>query len=107
MERVSIRELKNEYVICRTLGHAWDEFHSIDPILMPYAFAYISLRCTRCQAERHDGIDKQFQVASRTYKYPPHYQSIPGEGTRPNLRAELLNRSLLLHRYTTNGKRRL
>jgi hypothetical protein len=46
------------------------------------------------------------EVVSRQYKYPPRYNTIIGEGKRPNLRGEMLRRSLLIQTYRRrrNGK---
>lgn len=105
-ERTSIDELRDEYVICRTLGHSWDDFPNAESNSewASYATAWLALRCTRCHTERFDYIGKDMEVAYRTYTYPDKYKGIPGEGTRPNLRGELLKRSILIHSFNTNGK---
>jgi hypothetical protein len=108
-DRVSITELRDEYVICRALGHAWDENPTAEPDSewAPFSDGFIALRCTRCLAERLDYIGHDLAIAYRRYVYPPRYKSIPGEGTRPNLRGEMFRRSLLVHSWTRqNGQRR-
>lgn len=98
MERVDIRELDDSYVVCRTLGHAWDNHPNgeVRSDLFRASRGAIVLRCTRCTTERFDYIANDMSVFQRYYRYPPRYQSIPGQGTRPNLRGELLRRSLLI-----------
>lgn len=109
MELMRIEDLRNEYVICRTLGHSWDELPNAEfsPELVRTSAAALALRCTRCLTERYDYINKSMDVESRRYVYPPHYTTIPGEGSRPNLRGELIKRSLLLVQLhqRRNGKR--
>jgi hypothetical protein len=109
-ERIAISDLRNEYLLCRALGHAWEEIPNAEfsPELWRTSSAALAVRCVRCTTERHDYLDKQFDVSSRQYKYPPMYMGIVGEGKRPNVRGELLSRSLLLHRYAerANGARK-
>jgi hypothetical protein len=108
LDRVEIQELLDEYVVCRTLGHAWDELPDADfsPELFRTSAGALALRCQRCHTLRYDYIGKAMDVVSRRYVYPNRYTTIPGEGTRPNLRGELFRRSLLIHRYRDrrNGK---
>jgi len=109
IERTDIANLLDEYVVCRTLGHSWDDNPGaeIASDWQDYSVAVFALRCTRCTTERYDYIGKGLDVAYRRYIYPSHYTSIPGEGTRPNLRGEMISRSLLVHAYANrNGKRR-
>lgn len=103
-ERVSISELKDAYVICRALGHSWDDWPQgeVDRTMLHLFQGALVLRCTRCTTERYDYIGKDMRVAQRTYKYPPMYKSIPGEGTRPNLRGEMFRRSLLIRTFDSN-----
>jgi hypothetical protein len=108
VERVAIQDLQDAYVLCRALGHAWDDNPTaqVDSQLYRASRGVLTLRCTRCTTERFDYINQMFEVATRYYRYPDHYKSIPGEGTRPNLRAELLRRSLLIRSARRrNGKR--
>ena len=98
-ERVQIADLRDEYVVCRTLGHSWDDNPTaeVDSEWSSFAVGFLALRCTRCTTERLDFIGHDLGVAYRRYRYPTLYQSVPGEGTRPNLRGELLRRSILIH----------
>ena len=99
-EQVSISDLKDEYVLCRTLGHSWDEMPN--PEFSPEQFrtsaGAMALRCVRCTGERYDYIGKDMTVVYRRYIMPPHYNTIAGEGKRPNLRAEMFRRTLMVHK---------
>jgi hypothetical protein len=104
---VNVSELLDTYLQCRTLGHMWDdnpqgELHTD---LWRASTGGLALRCTRCATERFDYIDSNYQVFQRYYRYPPRYTTIPGMGTRPNLRQELMNRGLLIRRYSEPRKR--
>jgi hypothetical protein len=97
-QRTEVADLRDEFVVCRALGHAWDDNPSaaVDGEWLAFSVGVLALRCTRCTTERLDYIGKDLGVAYRRYLYPDHYQSVPGQGTRPNLRGELLRRSLLI-----------
>lgn len=105
-ERVSITELRDEFVICRTLGHSWDEHPGAEfsELELRVAAGALALRCTRCTTVRLDYIAKDMTVYYRKYTYPDQYTSIPGEGTRPNLRGEMFRRSLLIRTYKQEKK---
>lgn len=98
VDRVDIRDLEDAYVICRTLGHAWDDNPNgeVQSDLFRASRGAITLRCTRCTTERFDYIAQDMTVFQRYYRYPSHYNTIRGQGTRPNLRGELFRRSLLI-----------
>lgn len=80
------------YVRCRTYNHAWDEFYPID-LPAPWYGWRLSLRCIRCQTERHDNYDFKGRVMSRRYIYPDGYQH-KGEDrpTKEVFREELFTR---------------
>jgi hypothetical protein len=109
VERMAITDLEDVYVLCRTLGHAWDDNPAgeVDSELFRASRGAIVLRCTRCATERFDYIANDMTVFQRYYRYPRFYQSIPGQGSRPNLRGELLRRSLLIRaaKRRRNGNR--
>jgi hypothetical protein len=92
VERVDIRELEDNYVICRTLGHAWDDFPNgeVRSELFRAARGTLVLRCARCLMERYDYIANDMTVFQRYYRIPRGYNTIVGQGKRPNLRGELL-----------------
>jgi|SRR5215469_10024786 len=105
-EYMEINNLRDEYVICRAIGHSWDENPNgeVDSELFRMGAGAICLRCTRCTTERFDYIGLDMSVIYRYYRYPDKYTTIPGEGSRPNLRGEMFSRSLLVKKYT--GRRR-
>jgi hypothetical protein len=109
MEHVDIQDLNDNYLLCRALGHSWedDPTAQVDSDLYRASRGVIAIHCTRCQTQRFDYINHLFEVANRYYRYPDHYRSIPGQGTRPNLRGEMLRRSLLIRsaRQRRNGKK--
>jgi hypothetical protein len=70
------------FVKCRIYRHAWDEFYPID-MERPWYGWRLSLRCMRCQTERHDTMDFKGQLMGRFYLYPDGYQT-KGED-RPTL----------------------
>lgn len=106
-ERVDISELLDAYVQCRALGHMWDDNPQgqLHTELWRASTGGMALRCTRCGTERYDYIDSNYQVFQRYYRYPPRYTTIPGMGTRPNLRQEMMNRGLLIRRWNQPRKR--
>lgn len=99
LERVDIQDLRDEYVICRTLGHSWDDHPEpeFSPEMWRLSLGALALRCTRCHAERYDYIGPGMDIQYRRYVYPLAYHSIVGEGKRPNLRGEMVRRKLLVH----------
>jgi hypothetical protein len=66
------------FIRCRTYNHAWDEFFPID-METPWIGWRLSLRCVRCQTERHDVIDFKGAMMQRRYIYPDGYQTPKGE----------------------------
>lgn len=95
---ISIEELVDNYVLCRSLGHQWDENPNptFNDSFFVLSYGAAALRCIRCTTLRTDYIDVEMRVWRRSYVYPPRYKTIPGMGTRPNLRAELVRRGLLI-----------
>jgi hypothetical protein len=74
---------------CRTYGHSWDEFYPNNMGEPEYGWR-LSLRCTRCTAERHDTIDSIGQIAARRYIYPDGYQMKADEvPTRDEMRQSI------------------
>jgi hypothetical protein len=108
IDRIHIEELADAFVICRGLGHSWDDNPGaeIDSDLWRISTGALALRCTRCGAERFDYINSEMSVFQRYYRYPPRYTTVVGEGKRPNLRGEMLRRSLLIRTFDANGKAR-
>jgi hypothetical protein len=104
-EKLEIHELTDKFLMCRMLGHSWDDNPNgeVDSEYFRHSKGALALRCTRCRTERYDYLDNSMQVFQRYYKYPKRYTTIPGY-TRPDVRAEMLSRSLLI-RGRRNGKR--
>lgn len=101
--RMQVQDLRDEYVMCRSIGHSWDENPTaeVNSDLFRAAQACLALRCTRCTTDRFDYIGKDMQVFKRYYRYPPEYAtvtSIKDRKTRPRMRAELIKRSLLVRK---------
>ena len=99
---MDIGDLQDSYVLCRTLGHAWDDNPgaTVDSDLFAVATGVLALRCTRCSTERFDYLGKGMGLYARYYRYPDKYRGVPGEQRgRPQMRAELVRRSLLVRRY--------
>ena len=84
IEYMQITGLRNEFVLCRTLGHSWDDNPNaeVNSDLYRASTGALFLRCTRCTTERFDYIGSDMQVFQRYYRYPDHYKTVPGEATR-------------------------
>jgi hypothetical protein len=76
-----------EYVECKAIGHNWERFQPIG-MERPYFGWRLSLVCTTCETERHDIIDANGNVGSRTYYYPEDYKTAE-KLTRDELRRML------------------
>jgi hypothetical protein len=104
LDYVEVQDLTNEYLLCRALGHAWDENPSAEVPMTPIAMAataVLCLRCIRCTTERWDFLNAAMEVFSRRYLYPSTYRRLRAEQRRrPVLRAEMFGRSLLIRRLT-------
>lgn len=109
MEKMNITDLADQYLLCRTLGHSWDDNPTaeVDSELFKASRGVLCLRCVRCTTERFDYIGNDMLVFQRYYRYPEKYTTIPGMANRPNLREELLSRHLMIRAYRQrNSKRR-
>ena len=96
----TVTDLLDDYVVCRTIGHAWDEHPTpeVDSDLFRKARAGLFLRCTRCHTERFDYLTSDMTVGYRYYRYPEKYRGLEKGATRPLLRGEMFRRSLLLRK---------
>ena len=85
-----LRALNDAYVMCRTLGHAWDDFI---PMRKPAKFGdRLSLRCIRCETERHDVVSwVDGSLLQREYQHPEGY-AMAAKHTRAEFRATLMAR---------------
>ena len=93
MPRARGRDISDDdFVRCRTYNHAWDQFYPID-LEPPWYGWRLSLRCLRCQTERHDNYDFKGQIMGRRYFYPDGYQT-KGEDkpTKQMFREELFSK---------------
>jgi hypothetical protein len=109
---VEVHDLTNEYLLCRALGHSWDDNPTAALPQTALTFAatgVLCLRCTRCTTQRYDYLNASMDVFSRRYIYPSSYRRLRAEQRRrPVLRAEMFGRSLLIRRAQAekNGQRR-
>lgn len=90
LSRDDRRRLREEYLLCRVIGHQWEEFTPIG-MRRPHFGYRLSLRCSRCTTERHELINSRGEVGSRSYVYPDDYD-IPGRAVRTDLRVEVVRR---------------
>lgn len=72
MSHKSLDSYPLHYLFCRTFGHRWEEFVAVG-MRKPITGFRLSLRCTSCTMERHDGIDSLGQVGTRQYVQPDGY----------------------------------
>lgn len=101
-----VSELLDIYVICRTVGHSWDD----DPTgEWNTIFGWtMQLRCTRCTTQKLEAINNLGEVMARHYRYPNGYRVVrdrPGDRLhRHDFRAELMRRRIIARRVTKRGK---
>lgn len=68
------RATTSDYVVCRTLGHAWDPIAAEAPA--PYGEPFW-LRCVRCTTVRMDFCSYATgEVIGRRYAYPDGYAHV-------------------------------
>jgi hypothetical protein len=80
------------YVMCRTLGHSWDEEATTGQ--SDTDGRRLDLRCVRCTCERHDIIAPDGDLAHRGYKHPSGYRLTKDDTPdTAALRLELLKRA--------------
>lgn len=81
-----------DYTECRTYNHSWSQFFPNDweP---PLAGWRLSLRCTRCNTQRHDLVSTSSGgLIGRRYEWPEDYRVIGEAPTRDELRAQMFAR---------------
>lgn len=62
-----------EYVQCRLLGHAWENFIPFGNARKLTGYG-LTLRCTRCGTERFDEVNNLGGLDRRRYDYPEDYR---------------------------------
>lgn len=69
----TIEDLDFKMVMCKTIGHAWDEF---TPLMKRSQMGYrLSLLCVRCTTERHDIVSiVDGRLIQREYRYVEGYK---------------------------------
>jgi hypothetical protein len=82
------KKLSLQMLRCRTYGHAWDEFYP-DNLGIPMYGWRLSLRCVRCETERHDIIERTGAVGARRYIYPDGYKLGREAASREEMRLSL------------------
>lgn len=75
MASLTHEDLRNEYVQCRTYGHAWFEQSASGLGKPERGYMWMLLACTRCTTEREDLVDDRTgDVFGRKYRYPDGYE---------------------------------
>jgi hypothetical protein len=74
MAREPLVRRKLRYAECKVLGHDWAEFTDYEMVAAPYG-ERLSVRCDRCECERHDLIARNGQLNSRHYVIPEDYST--------------------------------
>lgn len=74
------RPSEAQYALCKTINHSWDRVDNPE-LPAPDIGWRLSLRCIRCQSERHDLISPVTgEVMARRYVYPDGYLTPKGTG---------------------------
>lgn len=90
--RKELHSLTDDFVLCRTIGHSWDDVTGlVDRERVTGAWS-LSLRCIRCTTERHDLVNYQGEVVERRYIYAEGYTRLKERVFRDELRRELMRR---------------
>lgn len=83
--------LRDDYLFCRTVGHAWEEIVADDLPKPEFGWRF-SVQCVRCHTHRHQIIDDRTgDSVNRSYDYPEGYQ-LDEKVTRSEWRMELVQR---------------
>lgn len=94
-ERSTIRQLDDDFLDCRDIGHAWAEA-SEDEIKeggWKAPFGWLRLfQCTSCQTIRLDVINAKGEIGHRRYIYPSGYQLVKHTPAKAPFRVELARR---------------
>lgn len=103
----SVRDLLDDYIVCRTFSHSWDD----DPTA-EYTTIFnwtASLRCTRCGTTKIEAYNAVGDVIYRRYVYPDGYRVAGtrqgGRVTKAQMRVELMRRRVFLRRRPSKRSR--
>jgi hypothetical protein len=96
---VSVTALKDEILLCRTIGHAWDPIPYDGERREHYALGrsarILQFRCTRCHTSKYVGWSKvtgDALFSDYVYEEPEEYKLSKEDGARTNMRSEFLRR---------------
>lgn len=95
-----VQELKESFLICRDLGHAWKSNGPITEEQFENGKFFLRvLTCRSCKTKRMDVLNRHGEVVKRQYRHAKNYL-IPGGGHLTNRRSyfrhEILKRAGLL-----------
>lgn len=92
----TVSALKDKFLRCLMLGHAWGDAPIIEARLENGLIAWKQdLRCTSCGCMRYDTLEpKTFNLWRRHYDHPVGY-GVEEPYTRADLRAERATRTIL------------
>lgn len=72
IEYESLRDVPTKYLICKTFGHAWEEFIPVGKRKPSFGFRF-SLLCVTCESERHDLLNQKGELLERAYGRPDEW----------------------------------
>lgn len=105
---VTPEELRDDSLTCRLLvNHSWksNPEYELNSDLAKLSASILALRCVRCGRERFDYINRHGELIGRYYRNPGNFQymhRIP----LTELRKLAMERSLLVHNFERNGRRK-
>lgn len=77
----------HDMLLCKTIGHQWDPY---DVKRHPEGGWIWELRCERCGTVRHDVLENDGQLYSRSYAYVDGYRDADIYESRSDRRAALV-----------------
>jgi hypothetical protein len=93
----NLRDLRTEWVLCRTLLHAWDEIPydggGMRLVRPSRSVVVLLFRCERCKTLRYDAWSRVTgDLLRRSYRTPDGYSLPKGRGRKVLVRKEYLRR---------------